>query len=129
MIERTIDDASADDLARRLTDATRTRVAIAPLTAEHAGLSAADAYAIQERVVAGRLEAGERIVGWKLGLTSIAMQTQLGVDQPDYGPILSGWKIPSGSTLRMADLIAPRAEAEIAIILGSPLRGPGGDPR
>ena len=85
----------------------------------------ADAYAIQQRVVAGRLTDGARIVGWKIGLTSLAMQQQLGVDQPDYGPILDGWLVPSGGSVDASALIAPRVEAEIAFILRTPLRGPG----
>lgn len=121
---RTIDDRAARDFAARLITATRTRVAIPPLTASQPDLTVADAYAIQQLVVADRTAAGETIVGWKLGLTSKAMQTQLGVDRPDYGPILSGSRVPSGGTLRAADFIAPRVEAEIAVVLGSPLAGP-----
>lgn len=128
MPDRTIDDATADQLAARLSEATRLRAAIPPLTAERPDLSPADAYAIQQRVVAPRLDAGETIVGWKLGLTSKAMQQQLGVDQPDYGPILSGYLTVPGGVLRTDALIAPRIEAEIAFVLGSQLRGPGVTP-
>jgi 2-keto-4-pentenoate hydratase len=56
------------------------------------------------------------------------MQQQLGVDQPDYGPILSGYLTVPGGVLRTDALIAPRIEAEIAFVLGSPLRGPGVTP-
>lgn len=122
---RTIDEATASALGERLYDAWRTRIPIPPLTAERPDLSPADAYAIQQVVVARRLAAGERIVGWKVGLTSKAMQDQLGVDQPDYGPILSGFMVPDGGTVEAASLIAPRVEAEIAFVLGAPLRGPG----
>lgn len=125
MVERTLDDATLDGLAERLLAAARDRTPVAPLSAEHPGMNAADAYAIQERVVAHRLAAGERIVGWKLGLTSRAMQTQVGVDQPDYGPILSGYLIPEGRPIPTAELIQPRAEAEIAFVLDRPLKGPG----
>jgi 2-keto-4-pentenoate hydratase len=128
MPDRTIDDATAELLAARLRDATLSRVALPPLTAERPDLTPADAYAIQQRVVAPRLDAGETIVGWKLGLTSKAMQQQLGVDQPDYGPILSGYLTVPGGVLRTDALIAPRIEAEIAFVLGSPLRGPGVTP-
>jgi 2-keto-4-pentenoate hydratase len=84
-----------------------------------------EAYAIQERIVATRLAAGETIVGWKVGLTSKAMQDQLGVDQPDYAPILSGWFPPEGEPIPFDALIAARGEAEIAFELARPLRGPG----
>ena len=123
---RTIDEATATALGERLFEAWRTRQPIPPLTAERPDLSPADAYAIQQVVVARRLAAGERIVGWKIGLTSRAMQEQLGVDQPDYGPILTGYLAAEGETIETASLIAPRVEAEIAFRLRAPLRGPGG---
>lgn len=114
-----------DELAERLATAERDRRPIPPLTSDHPTLSARDAYAVQQAIVRRRLETGERIVGWKVGLTSRAMQEQLGVEQPDYAPILSGWYLPDGATIPMAELIQPRAEAEIAFELARPLRGPG----
>src|SRR5690606_39040068 len=90
MIQRTIDDAVATRLAGALLEAAERRVAIDPLTDSYPALTQADAYAIQEVVARRRREAGERVVGWKIGLTSAAMQQQLGVDQPDYGPLLTG---------------------------------------
>lgn len=125
MTGRTLDDATLDALAERLLTAARDRTPVPPLTDEHPAMNAADAYGVQQRIVATRLAAGESIVGWKLGLTSKAMQQQVGVDQPDYGPILSGSLIPEGQAIPTAELIAPRAEAEIAFVLDRPLRGPG----
>lgn len=124
-LDRTLGAATLEGLARRLLEATRTRVPIPPLSSEHPSMTPADAYAVQELIVGGRLEAGETIVGWKLGLTSRAMQQQLGVGQPDYGPILSGYMIPEGRPVPVDELIQPRVEAEIAVVLERPLRGPG----
>ena len=121
----TADPGLLDGIATDLAAAWRDRRPIAQLSATHPSLTPVDAYAIQQRVVAGHLADGARIVGWKVGLTSLAMQRQLGVDQPDYGPILDRWLVPDGGTVSAADLIAPRAEAEIAFILAMPLRGPG----
>jgi len=118
-------EALLDRIAAELETAARDRQPVPPISAAHPGLTPADAYAIQQRIVAYRLTAGARIVGWKIGLTSLAMQQQLGVDQPDYGPILDGWLVPSGGVVVTADLIAPRVEAEIAFILAEPLHGPG----
>jgi len=118
-------EALLDSIAAELETAARDRRPIPQISAAHPGLTPADAYAIQQRIVAGRLADGARIVGWKIGLTSLAMQQQLGVDQPDYGPILDRWLVPSGDIVATADLIAPRVEAEIAFILAEPLRGPG----
>jgi 2-keto-4-pentenoate hydratase len=121
----TVADPILDAAAASLHAAERDRRPVPPLTETHGPLGPADAYAIQQRIVATRTAAGESIVGWKLWLTSAAMRAQLGVDQPDYAPILSGQLRPAGTTIQRAALIAPRVEAEIAVRLASPLRGPG----
>jgi 2-keto-4-pentenoate hydratase len=111
--------------ARALYDARRTGVPIPPLTDEDPTLGIADGYAVQEQLVAMLLADGEEIVGYKVGLTSTAMQRSIGVDSPDYGPVFASTAIPDGGELRLAGLIAPKAEAEIVFRLGSELRGPG----
>jgi 2-oxopent-4-enoate hydratase len=98
---------------------------IPPLTDRWADLSLEDAYAIQKLVIDSRLAAGERRVGWKIGLTSKAMQRQLGVDQPDFGPLLDRMEVGDGGECRLSDLIAPRVEGEIAFRLDSDLGGAG----
>lgn len=113
------------DLGRRLFEAEAERRPIPPISIGRHWLGAAEAYRIQQEIVRRHLAVGHRIVGWKVGLTSAAMQRQLGVDQPDYGPILSGFLVADRGEIRVADLIAPRIEAEIAFILRAPLRGPG----
>jgi 2-oxopent-4-enoate hydratase len=120
-----LDDATVDALAQRLVDAAEQRRPIGRLTTEFPGMDAVDGYRVQQRIVARRLERGDRIVGWKLGLTSRAMQDQLGVDQPDYGPIFDRMMVPAGQPVSVDELIAPRAEAEICFVLKTPLRGPG----
>ncbi len=117
--------AELDRLADGLRIAERTRIPVDPISIGRPWLTPADAYAIQERLVAHRRAAGETLDGWKVGLTAKPMQEQLGVDQPDYGAILSGWVVPDGATLRLDTLIAPRVEAEICFRLERPLRGPG----
>ena len=89
-----------DAVAAQLDGAWRDRRPIPQISATHPALDVTDAYAIQQRVVAARIGAGETIVGWKLGLTSRAMQQQLGVDQPDYGPILVAGSSRGGSVRR-----------------------------
>jgi 2-keto-4-pentenoate hydratase len=118
-------DAEARAIAERLVEAERTRVPIPPLTSERPDLSAEDAYRIQQHVVAMRVEAAGGIVGYKVGLTSRAMQELLGVDRPDYGPILASTLLEDGASIDAAELIAPRVEAEIAFVLERPLKGPG----
>jgi 2-oxopent-4-enoate hydratase len=120
-----MDPPKVEQYADALLAAERDRVPIPPLTDGWPAISPVDAYAIQERIVAAHMAAGETIVGWKVGLTSKAMQDQLGVDQPDYAPILSGWFPPEGEPIPFDALIAARGEAEIAFELSRPLRGPG----
>ena len=121
---RTIDDDRATAVAGELIEARRTCRPLSPLTDTLPGLTPDDAYEIQRRIVTRHIAEGETIVGWKLGLTSAAMQAQLGVDQPDYGAILSGSVVPDGGTVDAGRLIAPRIEAEIAVVLRGPLSGP-----
>ena len=120
-----LDAAAVDRAAAELFEASRTRRPLEPLTERWPELTAREGYRIQREVVRRRLEAGETLIGWKLGLTSEAMQRQLGVDQPDYGPLLTGHVVADGGSVSIGMLIAPRVEAEIAIRLGHKLRGPG----
>ncbi len=74
------------------------------------------------------LSDGEEICGYKLGLTSAPMQNLLGVNQPDFGPVFASTVHRDGSVVRTSDFIAPRVEAEIAVVLGEPLQGPNCTP-
>jgi 2-keto-4-pentenoate hydratase len=114
-----------DDLARALHQARRDRVPVAPLTEARPELTAEEAYAVQRRLVELLQADGEGgIVGYKLGLTSRPMQEQLGIDQPDYGPVLAAGVHPDGAQVDLDRLIQPKVEAEIAIVLEAPLSGP-----
>jgi 2-keto-4-pentenoate hydratase len=101
-----------------------TRTPIAPLTDSDPGLTIGDAYAIARIGIAADLAAGARPVGHKIGLTAVAVQRQLGVDQPDYGALLDTMAIADGATIDAGDYIAPRIEVELAFRLGSALPGP-----
>jgi 2-keto-4-pentenoate hydratase len=122
---RTLDDDTVIDLADRLGSAELTREPIDPISTAHPSMTPADAYAVQQVITRRCVDAGSRVLGWKLGLTSAAMQAQLGVDQPDFGPILSDRVVPDGGEVRATELIRPRIEAEIAFVLGADLSGPG----
>ncbi len=113
--------AALAEIADALRDAERSRTAIAPLTTTHRGLSIEDAYRIQRLNIRRRLDAGERIAGHKVGLTSRVMQEQLSVDQPDYGVITDAMVVPDGGELRVDALIAPRVEPEFAFLIGEDL--------
>ena len=89
------------------------------------GIDISDAYAIQSRMVQRQIDAGETIVGKKVGATSAAVMTMLGLDQPDFGQLLSGMVYNDGDTIKLDSLIQPRAEGEIAFVLKHDLAGPG----
>ncbi len=102
--------------AARLSEAERTRVAIAPLTQDHPELTADDAYAIQLVNVNRLLADGAQISGKKIGLTSPGMQKLLGVNEPDYGHLFSF--MDCARDVVASELMQPKIEAEIAFILG-----------
>lgn len=114
-----------EQAAQRLLTAERDRQAIPPLVETYPGLTPDEAYRIQHAVITHKIEAGARVVGHKIGLTSLAMQQLLGVDQPDFGHILDNMMVADGAALRRDDLIYPRVEAEISFVLAEDLRGPG----
>jgi 2-keto-4-pentenoate hydratase len=81
----------------------------------------ASAYAVQRLLTEDSLARGRLIVGHKIGLTSPAVQQQLGVDQPDSGVLFADMQVPAGSTVTMSTLLQPKVEAEIAFILAEDL--------
>lgn len=111
--------------AMSLYEARRTRTAIAPFTDADPSLGMADGYAVQKELVRLILADGDRIVGYKAGLTSLPMQRMLGVDQPDYGPVLASTVYRDGDAISLGRFIQPKVEAEIVLVLGEELRGPG----
>jgi 2-oxopent-4-enoate/cis-2-oxohex-4-enoate hydratase len=97
-----------------------------PPLRDRADLSVDDAYAISLGILARREAEGERVIGKKIGLTSKAVQDMLGVDRPDFGFLTDRMQAEADAPFSIAgNLIAPRAEAEIAFILKSDLVGPG----
>jgi len=98
---------------------------VEPLTARYPGLTISDAYEIQKGFVERRLEQGERIIGKKIGVTSQAVMSMLGVDQPDFGQLTDKMVVSQGSEVDVKSLIQPKAEGEIAFVLKRDLCGPG----
>lgn len=83
-----------------------------------------DAYAVQAALVQRKLAAGRRIIGWKIGLTSKAMQDALKINIPDSGVLFDDMLFDDGATVAKGRFIQPRVEAEIAFVMKSELRGP-----
>jgi 2-keto-4-pentenoate hydratase len=123
-VTASLSSAEHDRWAAALARASGAAEPLSPLSEAAPGLDVADAYAIQQSGVATRTHGGATVVGRKVGLTSVAVQEQLGVSEPDFGALLSDMEVPDGGRLDRTRLIAPRVEAEVAFVLGRDLVGP-----
>ncbi len=110
----TLDEGRADALGAELDAALTSGTPVAPLRERVEGMTLADAYAVAGATLALRERRGARRVGAKIGLTSVAIQRQLGVDQPDFGVLLDTMAVDDGGSF---SLTQARAEAEIAFVL------------
>ncbi|MEV6815990.1 fumarylacetoacetate hydrolase family protein [Micromonospora sp. NPDC051296] len=103
-------------IAATLGTAADTATAIPQLAAE-TGLDVDAAYAVQAALLQRRLDRGERLVGLKMGLTSKAKMTQVGVDEVIWGRLTDAMRVPDGGTVDVTDFIHPRVEPEVAFLL------------
>lgn len=110
--------------AEHLEQAVEQGKGVEPLTALHPELTVQDAYQVQLINIDKKVKAGSVIVGKKIGLTSLAMQQLLKVDQPDYGHLLDEMVVENGGTIAFSRVLQPRVEAEIAFVLKQDLIGP-----
>lgn len=98
---------------------------VPPLRDTWPALDVVDAYTVQLLNIADRLREGATVRGHKVGLSSKAMQDMMGVDEPDYGHLLSDMEVFSGVPLSVGRYCMPRVEVEVAFILGRTLPGEG----
>jgi len=113
-------------LGDELYDALTQRRMIDPLTEREPDITIEDAYHISLRMVNRRVQAGEHIIGKKIGVTSKAVQNMLNVHQPDFGYLTDRMVYGNGDEMPVSELlIQPRAEGEIAFMLKRDLFGPG----
>lgn len=119
-----MDSATISDLGRRLAGAYATGP-IDPPTVTYPGLDLDDAYAVQQAQVSQWTADGRVVMGHKVGLTSAAMQRQLGVDQPDYGVLFADTCYDDGGVADVGRFLQPRIEPEIGFVLDQDLTGPG----
>jgi 2-oxo-hept-3-ene-1,7-dioate hydratase len=114
------------DHARAATDllnAEKVGEQIGLLTLRHPEMDMDDAYSIQNAIYRAKIAQGRRVIGWKIGLTSKAMQYALNIDIPDSGILFDDMAFAYGSTIPAGRFIQPRIEAEIAFVLKAPLGG------
>ncbi len=112
-----------EQAAEALFQAEQTGVQIGLLSQRFPGMTMDDAYAVQGALVARKTAAGCRRIGWKIGLTSHAMQDALKIETPDSGVLLDDMLFQTGATVPPGHFIQPRFEAEIAFVMKSPLAG------
>lgn len=121
MTTATSSPTSVDRAAEQLLVATETATPCPPVRTLIGDTAVQPAYAVQRRLVEQRVAAGARIVGRKIGLTSPAVQAQLGVDQPDFGVLFADMQVPHGGEVAAGRLLQPKIEAEIAFVLAADL--------
>ena len=110
--------------ADSLDAAERDHIQVRALTLSYPDMDMDDAYAVQKRWVDRKVARGRTVVGYKIGLTSRAMQAAMNIDVPDYGVLLDDMLFPNGATITASDFTDPRLEVEFAFVLKDPLEGP-----
>ena len=108
-------------LANKLITARSKKIPIPALSNEYS-FSMKDAYRIQQLITEHKIRKGQKIIGWKLGYTSLAMREQMNVSEPNFGPLLNGMILFSGSSVSK-ELVQPKVEPEIAVKFGKSLSG------
>lgn len=117
--------AQRRQLAESLVNAAATRTPLSPLAETVGELDVADGYRIQQETLRLRRRAGERRIGWKVGLTSAATRAELGIAEPIAGYLLASGMALDGEETAFDRFIAPALEPEIAVVMGRDLGGPG----
>ncbi len=112
---------AVDEASRRLLDAQANGRPTAPVRDLIGSTDIDVAYRVQQRVIGARVRGGASVVGRKIGLTSEAVQRQVGVDQPDFGVLLDEMRFRSGDVIPSSLLLQPRAEVEVAFVLATDL--------
>jgi 2-oxo-3-hexenedioate decarboxylase len=120
-----MDTAKIRELAKFVLSGETQKKEIVRITGDNPDLTVDDAYQIQEELIRIKQEEGHQILGPKMGLTSQAKMKQMNVEEPIYGYLMDNMQINNGGTVSLGELIHPRAEVEIAFILGADLQGPG----
>jgi len=110
---------------QRLNDAYNTATPVSSLAAGEGDITIDEAYEVQEMLIADRVAAGERVIGWKIGATSRAVMDQQGLTEPIYGCMTTGSEYSTLRPVRSSRFCRLALEGEIAVVMGQNLTGPG----
>ncbi len=113
------------ELAEHLENAELQAQDVKKITIEHPDMDWEDAYDIQWEIRRRKEARGTKVVGLKMGLTSYAKMSQMGVENPLYAFLADYFSVPDGGTVKTSELIHPKIEAEIAVVTNKELSGPG----
>ena len=114
-----------NDLVNQLHQAWENASQIPPITDSVPKITVEEAYQIQLKLMAKRIAEGEAVVGKKIGITAKVVMKMLGVDQPDFGHLMSGMEFQESQSLPFNKFCQPKGEGEIAFLLKKDLTGPG----
>lgn len=120
-----LDRTTIQALAEHLENAELQANAVTKITDDHPDMDWEDAYDIQWEIRRRKLERGHRVVGLKMGLTSWAKMKQMGVDTPIYAFLADYFSVSDGGEVDTSQLIHPKVEAEVSVVINKPLKGPG----
>ncbi|MCZ6832003.1 MAG: 2-oxo-hepta-3-ene-1,7-dioic acid hydratase [Gammaproteobacteria bacterium] len=118
-----LDQQQIEEAANRLYEAERAHIQIPALTLSYPDMDMDDAYQVQKQWMDRKVAEGREVVGYKIGLTSRAMQMAVHIDTPDYGVLLDDMVFANNGQIRAGDFTDPRIEVEFAFVLKQPLAG------
>ena len=119
----TISKENQEKIATILDGAQQKALEVKRFTLEYEDLTVEEGYEIQAMGIDMRLARGEKVAGYKMGLTSRAKMEQMGVDSPITGVLMESMCVDPGGTLKMGDRIHPKVEPEVAFVLKNELKG------
>lgn len=122
---KTLSQKDIEYLAEHLENAELQAFDVTKITDDFPQMSYRDAFDIQWEIRRRKEARGHKIVGMKMGLTSWAKMSQMGVEQPCYGFLADYFSVPDGGEVKIDELIHPKIEAELAFVTKAPLKGPG----
>jgi 2-oxopent-4-enoate/cis-2-oxohex-4-enoate hydratase len=123
--EMNLSEKQINDLVNQLHQAWENASQIPPITDSVPKITVEEAYQIQLKLMAKRIAEGEAVVGKKIGITAKVVMKMLGVDQPDFGHLMSGMEFQESQSLPFNKFCQPKGEGEIAFLLKKDLTGPG----